>query len=493
MTYRVYIKNDYKPVVRWVPDQPWYRRAAGRLALWGGVITAVSLYLIIPSQPQPAETVIPAAAAMPAPVADTETPPPATHTVAVHDHAKTEEATAAPVTDATVKVPPRSQAPAPVPWKTTTVARGDNLSLIFDRMGLSPAVLYQVLHTDKRTADLKHLLPGQKLHFQIDGQGLKALKYEEDLVTSLEVNRDGDGFTSKMVTTPLETRNVTADATIKDSLFLAGQQAGMSDKLIMQMVAIYGWDIDFIQDIRSGDHFKVLYQEQYKNGVKVGEGPILAAEFVNQGRSYKAIRYTSADGHTDYYNENGASMRKAFLRTPVKFTRISSRFSLHRLHPILGITRPHEGVDYAAPRGTPIKATGDGVVAFLGRKGGYGRTIILKHGGRYSTLYGHMSGYARHLHAGSRVKQGQIIGYVGMSGLATGPHLHYEFRVNGVHRNPLTVKLPKAKSIPKQYLADFKLKSTTLLAELEQPEEKGATVVAMRDEDKDGQKLPANY
>lgn len=429
---------------------------------------------------------------MPAPAADPGSPPAATQTVAVHNRIDTEDtAGAAPDTDRIVKEPPQS--PAPVPWKNTTVARGDNLSLIFDRMGLSPAVLYQVLHTDKRTADLTHLLPGQKLQFQIDEQGLKALKYEEDLVTTLEVNRDGDGFTSKVVTTPLETRNVTANATIKDSLFLAGQQAGMSDNLIMQMVAIYGWDIDFIQDIRSGDHFKVLYQEQYKNGIKVGEGPILAAEFVNQGRSYKAIRYTSPDGRTDYYSDTGASMRKAFLRTPVKFTRISSRFSLHRLHPILGITRPHEGVDYAAPRGTPIKATGDGVVAFLGRKGGYGRTIILKHGGRYSTLYGHMSAYARHLHAGSRVKQGQIIGYVGMSGLATGPHLHYEFRVNGVHRNPLTVKLPKAKSIPKQYLADFKLKSATLLAELEQPGEKGATVLAMRDEDNGGQDLPDNY
>jgi murein DD-endopeptidase MepM/ murein hydrolase activator NlpD len=354
-------------------------------------------------------------------------------------------------------------------------------------------VLHQVLHTDEETTALKHLMPGQQLHFHIDDQGLEKLKFEKNLVTTLLVQRDQDGFNSELVTTPLTTRVIQASATINDSLFMAGQEAGMSDNLIMQMVAIYGWDIDFVQDIRSGDHFKLIYQEQYKNGVKVKDGPILAAEFVNRGKAYRAVRYTSPDGRTDYYTENGASMRKAFLRTPLNFTRISSGFSLHRRHPILNTIRAHKGVDYAAPTGTPIKATGDGVVAFLGRKGGYGRVIVLKHGGRYSTLYGHMSAYARHLRTGDRVKQGQVIGYVGMSGLATGPHLHYEFRVNGVHRNPLTVKLPKAQSIPKQYLADFKLKTTTLLAELDQPEDNAPTVLAMRDKSSDESALPANY
>jgi len=456
------------------------------------VITAATLYGIIPSQPQSAETaataVVPAAtaAADDAAVVAKAAPAAAASGSSTVETAETGPATATP---AAAAAPP----PTPDPWQTVTVSRGDNLSVIFDRLGLSPAVLYQVVSADKQTHALHNLTPGRQLHFLIDDGRLEKVKYDKNLVTSLLVKRDGDGFSSKLVKTPLKARTVEGNATIHDSLFLAGQEAGMSDNLIMQLVGIYGWDIDFALDIRKGDHFKVLYQEQYKDGVKVRDGPILAAEFVNQGHSYRTVRYTDPDGKTDYYSDQGVSMRKAFLRTPVKFTRISSRFSLHRHHPILGITRPHEGVDYAAPTGTPIKATGDGVVAWLGRKGGYGRTIILKHGGKYSTLYGHMSAYNRHLHTGSRVKQGQVIGYVGMSGLATGPHLHYEFRVNGVHRNPLTVKLPKAQSVPAKYMSDFKLKSTTLLAQLDQSQQHNATVVAMREEEPAQQALPVNY
>jgi murein DD-endopeptidase MepM/ murein hydrolase activator NlpD len=495
VTYIAYIKNDYKAVIRYRPAHPWYKRGAGRLLLWGGVITAVTAYYIIPFTPVQSETEVsvpPVAteSTLKADTTDIVKTAVASLPAPVNNNASTSENREAEATRVTEANPPPA---VPVQWETVTVRRGDNLSLIFDRMGLSPAVLYQVLHTDGETKALKHLVPGQKLHFHVDDQGLAALKFDKSLVTTLLVQRDGDSFNSELVTTPLSIRVKEASATINDSLFLAGQEAGMSDNLIMQMVAIYGWDIDFVQDIRSGDHFKLIYQEQYKGGVKVKDGPILAAEFVNRGKAYRAVRYTSPDGHTDYYSENGASMRKAFLRTPVKFTRISSRFSLHRRHPILNTIRAHKGVDYAAPTGTPIKATGDGVVAFLGRKGGYGRAIVLKHGGRYSTLYGHMSAYARHLHAGSRVKQGQVIGYVGMSGLATGPHLHYEFRVNGVHHNPLTVKLPKAKSISKQYLADFKLKTATLLAELDQTENNAPTVLAMRDKSPDEPDLPANY
>ena len=214
----------------------------------------------------------------------------------------------------------------------------------------------------------------------------------------------------------------------------------------MELANIFGWDIDFALDIRAGDHFTVIYEERFLNGEKIGNGPILAAEFVNQGRSYKAIRYSDAGNRSDYYSPTGLSMRKAFLRTPVDFRRISSRFG-KRKHPILNRMRMHTGVDYAASRGTPIRAAGDGKVIHKGRKGGYGRTVIIQHGGRYSTLYAHMNSYRRGVYTGKRVKQGQIIGYVGSSGRATGPHLHYEFRVNGVHRNPLTVKLPSAKPI----------------------------------------------
>jgi murein DD-endopeptidase MepM/ murein hydrolase activator NlpD len=495
VTYIAYIKNDYKAVIRFKPDRPWYRRGAGQLLLWGGVITAVAAYYIIPFRSELSETVVrvPPAAAESQPVADMTDA--AQATVASQPDPVNNTAPASVIPDAEAMQVAETGPPpaAAVKWETVTVKRGESLSLIFDRLHLSPAVLYQVLHTDQETSALKHLMPGQQLHFHIDDQGLVALKIEKNMVTTLLVQRDGNGFNSELVTTPLTTRVKEASATINDSLFMAGQDAGMSDNLIMQMVAIYGWDIDFVQDIRSGDHFKLIYQEQYKGGVKVRDGPILAAEFVNRGKAYRAVRYTSPDGRTDYYTKNGASMRKAFLRTPLKFTRISSRFSLHRRHPILNTIRAHKGVDYAAPIGTSIKATGDGTVVFLGRKGGYGRTIVLKHGGRYSTLYGHMSAYARHLRTGSKVKQGQVIGFVGMSGLATGPHLHYEFRVNGVHRNPLTVKLPKAQSIPKQYLADFKLKTATLLAELDQSEEKEPTILAMRDKTPDEHALPANY
>jgi murein DD-endopeptidase MepM/ murein hydrolase activator NlpD len=236
--------------------------------------------------------------------------------------------------------------------------------------------------------------------------------------------------------------------------------------MIMQMINLYGWDIDFAMEVRQGDQFHVIYEERYKDGEKVQDGPILAAEFINRGKSFTSVRYTHADGHSDYYAENGDSMRKAFLRTPVKFARISSRFSLGRKHPILNRIRAHKGVDYAASTGTPVRTSGDGVIKLAARKGGYGKAIIIQHGGKYTTLYGHLSRYRRGIKRGKHVKQGQIIGYVGMTGLATGPHLHYEFRVNGVHRNPLTVKLPKAMRIPDNLMAEFKSQTEPLLAQL---------------------------
>ena len=236
----------------------------------------------------------------------------------------------------------------------------------------------------------------------------------------------------------------------------------------MRLVAIFGWDIDFALDIRKGDSFTILYEEQYKNGVKVAEGPIIAAEFINQGKAIRAIRYSENNERNDYYDANGDAMRKAFLRTPVDFfSRISSRFSLGRKHPVLNKIRAHKGVDYAAATGTPVRATGDGVIVFAGKNGGFGRTIKLKHGGTYSTVYAHLRRIAKNIRRGKKVKQGQIIGYVGQSGLATGPHLHYEFQIHGVHRNPLTVKLPKVKAIAKENLTEFKKTIVPILAELD--------------------------
>ena len=256
-------------------------------------------------------------------------------------------------------------------------------------------------------------------------------------------------------------------STINDSLFLSAKRVGLSDKLIMQLISIYGWDIDFALDIREGDSFTLIYLEQQKDGVKVADGPIIAAEFINRGVTLRALRYSHEDGRHDYYSENGDAMRKAFLRTPLELARITSRFNLKRKHPILNTIRAHKGVDYAASIGTPIKATGNGTVTLVGKKGSFGRTIILKHGGKYSTLYAHLHKYARGIRKGKRVTQGQIIGYVGKSGLANGPHLHYEFRVNGEHQNPLTVNLPRVKSIGVEALPKFLQTIKPMIAKLD--------------------------
>ena len=233
------------------------------------------------------------------------------------------------------------------------------------------------------------------------------------------------------------------------------------------MTDIFAWDVDFALDIRVGDRFALIFEEQFKGREKVGEGPIAAAEFMNRGRRIRAVRYIDSTGRSDYFSPDGRSMRKAFLRTPVNFTRISSRFNLKRRHPILHKLRAHRGVDYAAPRGTAVKASGDGKVIFAGRKGGYGRTVIVRHGSVYTTLYAHLSRFSKGIRSGKRVRQGQTIGYVGSTGLATGPHLHYEFRVRGAHRDPLKVKFPKAAPLEKRYMADFREKADPLLAKLD--------------------------
>jgi len=355
----------------------------------------------------------------------------------------------------------------PGEWHTATVKSGDNLSLLFARNHLSPQELYKVTSNPTAAKQFKRLYPGDEIKLRIDTDKLTELSYEFDLGRSLHLLRDEESFKAEIIARPLEYRRAQTSGTIMDSLFLSAQSAGLSDKLTMELAGIFGWDVDFALDIRQGDSFAVIYEEVFLDGEKVRDGNIIAATFTNRGTPYQAIRYTDADNRSDYYSPDGHSMRKAFLRTPVEFSRISSRFNLKRKHPVLNRFRAHKGVDYAAQRGTPIKATGDGKVIYRGVKGGYGNVVILQHGSSYSTLYGHMSKFARGARNGSRVKQGQIIGYVGSSGLATGPHLHYEFRVNGVHRNPLTVKLPDAQPLSKRYLADFKSHSMPLLAGLD--------------------------
>ncbi len=353
--------------------------------------------------------------------------------------------------------------------KTVIVKSGDSLSAIFNRLSLSAGTLHQIINSSKQAKKLTRIKPGQKLVIHYDDKDkFQSLSYALDRVDTLIISRENaqSTFTSHIDSKEIEIRQQFATGTIKNSLFAAGNKAGLNSSMIMKLAQLFGWDIDFALDIRKGDAFTVLFEEKYINDKKIGYGNIISAEFVNRGKTFKAIRYTDASGHTDYYSEKGLSMRKAFLRTPVQFSRISSRFSKGRKHPVLNRIRAHKGVDYAASRGTPIKSVGDGKVIFKGRKGGYGRVIILQHGSKYTTLYAHMNSYNRNIKRGGRIKQGQIIGYVGSSGLATGPHLHYEFRINGVHRNPLTVPLPSASPIARKYRADFQNTADTLISQL---------------------------
>lgn len=244
-----------------------------------------------------------------------------------------------------------------------------------------------------------------------------------------------------------EVRLAYVTARIERSLFEAGQEAGLPEPLIVKLAEIFGWDIDFALGVHSGDSFGVIYEQRYWLGRKISDGPILAAEFSSRGQFYRAIAFRGENGTIGYYTPTGRNLKRPFLRTPVKFSRVSSRFSKSRYHPILKLWRAHNGVDYAAPPGTPVLATAEGRITWLGRNGGYGNMVVLDHGGDYSTLYGHLSGFPANLKAGQHVGQGDIIGYVGKTGLATGPHLHYEFRVNGRHKNPLTFELPAGDAI----------------------------------------------
>lgn len=361
------------------------------------------------------------------------------------------------------------EAPATqLPVRVMTVRAGDSLYAIFRRLGVSPQDLAQLLDADKQSRRLRSLRPGQELVMVLGaGRRLESLAIELSEEQTFRATRSGESYSVTVERHPLKRRLTTASAVIESSLFLAGQREGLSDRIIMELTEIFGWDVDFALDVRAGDRFTVIYEELFKNGKKVRDGPILASEFFNRGRSVRAIRYVHDSGRSEYFSPDGLSMRKAFLRTPVNFSRISSRFSRGRLHPVLQRMRAHKGVDYAAPRGTPIKATGDGRVVFAGRKGGYGKTVIVQHGATYTTLYAHMSRLHRRARSGKPVRQGDIIGYVGSTGLATGPHLHYEFRVRGVHADPLRVKLPKALPIEARYKRDFLEKSYSLVTQLD--------------------------
>ncbi len=349
-------------------------------------------------------------------------------------------------------------------WRSATVGSGDSLSTLFKRVGLTSKDVYQVTLATKKTKALGTLFPGDTLEFLITAGQLQKVRHVKSPLQKIIITHQTAGHykVDTIIREPeIESRFI--QGSISNSLFVDGQRAGLSEKKLMQLASIFGWDIDFALDIRKEDYFAVIYEENYLDNKLIGEGNIVAAQFVNRGEIFNAIRHS--DGN--YYSPKGYSMRKAFLRSPVDFFRISSKYNPNRKHPVLKTTRPHRGVDYAAATGTPIKASGDGKVIWRGSKGGYGRTVILQHAGIYTTLYAHMSKYNRKVKKGSRVKQGQIIGYIGSSGLATGPHLHYEFRANGVHKNPLKVKFPNVDPLNKKQMTAFKPLTNTILGQLE--------------------------
>ena len=363
---------------------------------------------------------------------------------------------------------PKSSLEDNLRWIEERITKGDSLARIFLRLGLSAKLLHRITRSSKAAAQLARIQPGETLKVLLDkNDNLKELIYQFNPVKSLRIIPHGGGFKAKMVEREYEVRQSSISGIITNSLFSSARAAGLPDALIMDLANIFGWDIDFALEIRSGDTFSAIYEEKYLDGDKQQDGAILAAEFNNRGRRFRAVRFVDEHGRSNYFSPDGKNMRKAFLRAPVDFRRISSKFTPSRWHPVLGKRRPHRGVDYAAKTGTPVKAAGDGKVIYRGRKGGYGKTLIIQHANHYTTLYAHLSKYLGSIKYGSRVKQGDIIGYVGMTGLATGPHLHYEFRVNNVHRNPLTIQLPTASPIAKKHRDRFKKQSLPLLAMLD--------------------------
>lgn len=357
-----------------------------------------------------------------------------------------------------------------LPWQEVSIKPGDSLSAIFKRVGLPAADLMKVVSLGDEVSGLRKIIPGHRLNLQIEDGRLRALQYEESELVSLVVTRDGDGFsTYKNVREP-EVLTAFRSATISNespSLYRAGKKAGLSDNVIMKLSNVFQWDISFALDLRQGDSFTLLYEEIFVEGEKVKEGNILAAQFTNMGKTHTAVRYTTEDGRETYFAPDGRSMRKAFLRDPVHFSHVSSSFNLRRLHPIHKRVMPHRGIDYAANRGTPVVASGDGKVTIARQNNASGRYVVIQHGRQYTTKYLHLSAFANGVRPGKSVKQGQTIGYVGATGWATAPHLHYEFLVDGVHRNPRTVSLPKADPISEKELARFKAATAPMLARLD--------------------------
>jgi len=376
-------------------------------------------------------------------------PTPITHTSSILNESRTPPTPTSPSEK-------EITAPQALTWMEEKVTSGDTLSTIFKRAGFSEQDVYNVVNQAQDGESLARIFPGQTIAFSADEEGeLLGLRYIKSPLETVSYELTDDGFVSHLETRSPDTREALTTGVITSSLFMAGEKAGLSQSMIMDMANIFSGVVDFALDPRRGDTMELLYEELFLDGEKIRDGDIIAASFTNQGETFTAFRYTDSSGDTNYYNEDGVSMRKAFLMAPLDFTRISSNFNMHRLHPILGTQRPHRGTDYAAPTGTPVYAAGDGRVIKAGYSSANGNYVFIQHGERYVTRYLHLQ--KRMVTAGQRVAQSQVIGTVGSTGLATGPHLHYEFLVDGVQHNPRTIfkELPKAKTLPKSEMADF--------------------------------------
>lgn len=352
------------------------------------------------------------------------------------------------------------------------IQRGDTFASLTSRLGIADGEALAFLRSTPEAATIfRQMSPGKTVNAVIRGDGtLMSLVFPLNggKNQALVVERGTDGrLHAGEQALATETRVVMKSAEIRNSLFGAADSAGIPDSIATELVDIFGGDIDFHRDLRRGDRFSVVYETTHHLGRMVRTGRILAAEFVNAGTAYRAVWFDGGDGRGGYYTADGKSIRKSFLRSPLEFSRITSGFSNARYHPVLKEVRAHRGIDYAAPTGTRVKATGDGTVEFAGHQGGYGNVVILRHQGNYETVYGHLSGFAAGTRKGTRVSQGDVVGYVGATGIATGPHLHYEFRVGGVHRNPMTVALPDAQPLAANQLARFRDQARAVLGRLE--------------------------
>lgn len=350
-------------------------------------------------------------------------------------------------------------------WREEQVQSGDNLTTLFKRLSLSARDVYAVANASGESQPLRNLRPGETLAIQTDEGGqLARMRYIRSQLESYLYEAEESGFKGEKHLRKPDVVPSFQQAQINSSLFLDGVRAGLEQTTIMDLANIFGWDIDFALDIRRGDSFQVLYEELFLDGEKVGTGDILAAAFTNQGNTYRAVRFVDKNGDADYFAPDGKPMRKAFLRAPLDFTRISSNFDLRRKHPIHKMIKAHRGVDYAAPRGTPVYAAGGGKVIASGYSRANGNYVFIQHGQTYTTKYLHLD--KRLARWGETVKQRKVIGTVGSTGYATGPHLHYEFLVNGVHHNPRTVALPQAEPIPSALRVQFLAQTTPLLNQL---------------------------